>query len=53
VEVHDQLLGEGIATSLRYFPTAPIKKNYELFPKGTAVSDTDAARLLLGESIPS
>ncbi len=50
-EVHDDLLRRGSATSLRYFPSAPIKRNYVLFPTGTALDADDAARLLRGESL--
>ncbi len=50
-EVHDDLLSRGSATSLRYFPTGPIKRNYVLFPKWTILDADDAARLLRGESL--
>ena len=48
VELHDELLDSDLASPLRYFPKAPIKRGYVLFP---AVKDLDArsaARLLLG-----
>ncbi len=51
VEVHDDLLSRGPATSLRYFPAGPIKRNYVLFPIGTTLGAGDAARLLRGESL--
>ncbi len=50
-EVHDKLLSRGLVSPLRYFPTGPIKRNYVLFPAATAVGASDAARLLLGESL--
>ncbi len=50
-EVHDDLLSRGSATSLRYFQSAPIKRNYVLFPTGTTLGAGDAARLLRGESL--
>ncbi len=50
-EVHDNLLSRGSATSLRYFPSAPIKRNYVLFPTGTTLDAGDAARLLRGKSL--
>ena len=50
-EVHDDLLSRGSATSLRYFPTGPIKRNYVLFPKWAILDADDAARLLRGESL--
>ncbi|MCH8992557.1 MAG: TfoX/Sxy family protein [Acidobacteria bacterium] len=50
-EVHDDLLSRGSATSLRYFPTGPIKRNYVLFPPGTILDAHDAARLLRGKSL--
>lgn len=49
-EVRDELLSEGRAVPLRYFPTGPIKRSYVLFPPGTEVDAGVAARLLLGES---
>ena len=50
-EVHDDLLNRGFATSLRYFPTGPIKRNYVLFPTGTTLGAGDGARLLRGKSL--
>lgn len=50
-EVHDDLLRRGLATSLRYFPKGPIKRNYVLFGTKSTLSASDAARLLLGESL--
>ncbi|MFV1963106.1 MAG: hypothetical protein ACC658_14885 [Acidimicrobiia bacterium] len=50
-EVHDELLDSGLATPLRYFPNAPVKKNYVLFPSETAVAATNAVRLLLGDHL--
>ncbi|GMQ86488.1 MAG: hypothetical protein BMS9Abin07_2067 [Acidimicrobiia bacterium] len=49
-EIHDDLLRRGLASPLRYFPGAPIKRNYVLFPTGTTLSASDATRLLRGES---
>ena len=49
--VHDDLLSSGLATPLRYFPSGPIKRNYVLFPTAGGLDASDAARLLLGESI--
>lgn len=50
-EIHDQLLSRGLASPLRYFPTGPIKRNYVLFPDARALGASEAARLLLGESL--
>ncbi len=50
-EVHDDLLSRGLATSLRYFPKGPVKRNYVLFDRNSAPSAGDAARLLLGETL--
>ena len=47
-QVHDRLLSDGRVIPLRYFPNAPIKRNYVLFPDATAVDADDAARLLSG-----
>ena len=49
-EVHDELVGNGVASPLRYFPTGPIKKNYVLFSDPAGVTPRDAARMLLGRS---
>ncbi len=48
-EIHDELLDSGLATPLRYFPNAPVKKNYVLFPSETSIDPTNAVRLLLGD----
>jgi len=48
-EVHDKLLSSGDALPLRYFPNAPIKRNYVLIPPWRELSATDAALLLLGD----
>ncbi|MEA2000602.1 MAG: hypothetical protein U9N84_01745 [Actinomycetota bacterium] len=47
--IHDNLLDAGLAIPLRYFPNGPIKRNYVLFPIGTAIEAEAAARLILGE----
>ena len=46
-EARGVLLSSGEAVSLRYFPNAPIKRDYVLFPEGT-VEATQAAALILG-----
>ena len=51
VEVHDELLSSGLASPLRYFPGAPIKPDYVLFPEGMDIDPRDAAQLLLGDSL--
>ncbi|MCZ6505533.1 MAG: TfoX/Sxy family protein [Actinobacteria bacterium] len=48
VEVHDELLSSGLASPLRYFPKAPIKRDYVLFPAVMELDAPSAARLLLG-----
>jgi len=50
VEVHDKLLDSGLASPLRYFPGAPIKRNYVLFSEVAKLDAHSAARLLLGDS---
>jgi TfoX/Sxy family transcriptional regulator of competence genes len=50
VEVHDELLDSGLASPLRYFPGAPIKRNYVLFSEVAKLDAHSAARLLLGGS---
>ena len=50
-EVRDELLASGLAISLRYFPKAPIKRNYVLFPSESAIDPTSAARLILGNRL--
>lgn len=47
-EVHDKLLTSGQAVPLRYFPKAPVKGNYVVFPSQTAVDVRAAVRLILG-----
>lgn len=49
--VHDQILGAGRAVPLRYFPNAPIKRNYVVFPDATAIDASEAALLLLGQPL--
>lgn len=44
--VRTELLGSERAIELRYFPDAPIKKDYVLFPKGD-IQPVEAARLLI------
>ncbi len=46
-EVRQVLLQNGRATQLQYFPNAPIKQDYVLFDRDTAVSASDAASLIL------
>ncbi|MFV1960698.1 MAG: hypothetical protein ACC658_02595 [Acidimicrobiia bacterium] len=48
-EVHDSLLSSGRAAPLRYFPTAPIKRDYVLFSSGSSLDPANAARLILGD----
>ena len=50
-EIHDELLGRKLATPLRYFAAGPIKRDYVCFSDRQAVTPSDAARLLLGESL--
>lgn len=50
-EVHDDLLAQGVAIPLRYFPNAPVKRNYVLFPTPSTVGASDAVRLLMGENL--
>lgn len=50
-EVHDELLETGLAIPLRYFPKAPIKRDYVLFPSESAVTPTSAVRLILGNDL--
>jgi hypothetical protein len=45
--VRDDLLARGVASELSYFPNAPVKRDYVLFPAGTVVEPGEAARLLL------
>jgi TfoX/Sxy family transcriptional regulator of competence genes len=49
-EVHDELMSSGLASPLRYFPKAPVKRDYVLFPAGMDLDAHSAARLLLGGS---
>jgi hypothetical protein len=49
-EVRDDLLAREVAVELSYFPDAPVKRDYVLFPTGTVVEPSDAVRLLLGRS---
>lgn len=48
-DIHDELIADGQAVALRYFPASPIKRNYVLFPEPENVNAKDAARLILGE----
>ena len=48
--VHDDLLGSGEVVPLRYFPNAPIKKDYVLFPEVDSVDAATAARLIMARS---
>jgi len=50
VEVHDELVDGGLASPLRYFPGAPVKRNYVLFSSDVNLDAHSAARLLLGDS---
>ena len=50
-EIHDELLRRRLATPLRYFAAGAIKRDYVCFSDSQAVTPTDAARLLLGESL--
>ena len=49
-DVRQTLLQSGRATQLRYFPNAPIKKDYVLFDSQEALSASNAALLILGRS---
>jgi hypothetical protein len=48
--VHDDLLSSGEVVPLRYFPNAPIKKDYVLFPEVASVDAATAARLIMARS---
>ncbi len=50
-EVRDRLLASGRAAPLRYFPDAPIKRNYVLFADPMVINPDDAASLLRGKPI--
>lgn len=50
-DVRDRLLDIGKAIPLRYFPDAPIKKDYVLFPDAE-IDPKDAAHLILGDHPP-
>jgi len=50
-EVRDDLLAREVASELSYFPDAPVKRDYVLFPTGTVVEPSHAVRLLLGRSL--
>jgi len=52
-EVHDELINNGLATPLRYFAASPIKRNYVLFADRDTITATQAARLILGEHLPT
>jgi len=49
-DVRQTLLQSGRATQLRYFPNAPIKKDYVLFDSQEALSANNAALLILGRT---
>ena len=44
--VRDDLLERAVASELRYFPNAPVKRDYVLFPSGE-IESGEAARLIL------
>ena len=44
--VRDDLLQRAVAAELRYFPDAPVKRDYVLFASGAIEAD-EAARLIL------
>ena len=48
--VHDELLGSGEAAPLRYFPNAPIKKDYVVFREVDSVAAATAAQLIMARS---
>lgn len=50
-EVRDELLDSGLAAPLRYFPKAPVKRDYVLFPSESAIGPSKAARLILGNHL--
>jgi TfoX/Sxy family transcriptional regulator of competence genes len=47
-DVRVELLSSGRASPLRYFPDAPVKRDYVLFASASDVMPEDAARLILG-----
>jgi hypothetical protein len=49
-EVREYLLDSGRASPLRYFPKAPIKRDYVLFPDST-VGAHEATQLILGDDM--
>ena len=48
--VHDDLVNSGEAAPLRYFPNAPIKKDYVVFPAVDSVDAATAARLIMARA---
>lgn len=48
--VRDELIETGDAIPLRYFPNAPVKKNYVLFEDEATVPAHEATRLLVANS---
>ncbi|MGI9528300.1 MAG: hypothetical protein ACR2NG_01190 [Acidimicrobiia bacterium] len=44
----DRLLASGRASELRYFPHAPVKRDYVVFP-ASSVEPREAVRLILGQ----
>jgi hypothetical protein len=50
-EVRQTLIQSGRAAQLRYFPNAPIKRDYVLFYPEQAVPASDAALLVLGQNL--
>jgi len=51
-EVRETLFRSGRASQLRYFPEAPVKRDYVLFSPDQDVSASDAALLVLGHNLP-
>ena len=49
-EIRDRLLSSGRAAPLRYFPKAPTKRDYVLFPSQETLTPSDGALLILGYS---
>ncbi len=49
--IRTRLIESGDARELRYFPKAPVKKDYVLFPSRVDVDGPAAVRLLQGEEI--
>lgn len=47
--IRDELIETGEAVPLRYFPNAPVKKNYILFEDVARVTAHEATRLLVAD----